>query len=126
MTRRLGLAQLILILACVLLPVSALNAEEPALKGRLVSPSGVPIRDFPITVTGDKGRKVVSTTDEFGNFSVRQLSPGIYKVAPANEPDRATTVEIKEIRPEWYQFWKDPGVKNVDIGDIQVETGKKY
>jgi hypothetical protein len=35
-------------------------------------------------------------------------------------------VEIKEIRPEWYQFWKDIGVKNVDIGDMQVETGKKY
>jgi hypothetical protein len=109
----------------VFVPFSCPRAEEPALKGQLTAPSGQAIQGFPVIVESTHGR-YVTTTDESGNFSVFQLPPGKYSVAPANEPALMTNVTIERKTAKWYEFWKKNEVKPMDIGKIEIETGKKY
>lgn len=116
-------------IACLLFAMLAIPpvamAEEPALQGRLVSPGGTPIKDFPVTVEGNN-RKWVTTTDKEGNFEIETLPPGTYQVAPANEPEQTQAIQIQETERRWYEFWKKEEPKPVIMQEMQIETGKTY
>ena len=109
----------------IFLLASSPKAEEPALRGQIISPTGQAIQGFPVIIDSDEG-SFVTTTDESGHFSVHQLPTGDYSIAPANEPHLKMDFKIRKIYPKWYEVWKKSVIEPVDIGKIELEVSKKY
>lgn len=102
------------------------RAEEPLIRGSVVTPTGVPMRSYPVAIEGKtaRGERFNSyvTTDQKGLFEVYQLPPGTYTAIPAGEPDSGNK-EVTIKRKPFFNFWKSD--KTQDLGKLIVKPGSK-
>jgi hypothetical protein len=126
MTRYLGwIAAMAVGAMCIAPPVIAQD-HYPAVQGKLMSPEGVLIKDYPVVVTGmakdGKSVRTFVTTNADGTFAVFDLPAGTYQIAPAGEPGRSKNFEV-----ELSKWWTGGSVKaTTNVGTISVPLGKKY
>lgn len=97
--------------------------QEPLVKGRVTTPSGAPLKSYPVTIqgttaAGDKFNSYV-TTDQKGAFEVRQIPPGAYTAFPAGQPESAVGVTID--KKSWFGTSQEPK----DLGNFTVAPGSK-
>jgi len=114
----------IFILAVVLICTATAEglAQQGEVKGTLSTPAGTPVEGYPVIISGagQSGEPTnwISSTNSMGEFLVEQLPPGVYTAAPANEPEAATSFEIKA----------DKGDAPNDSADVEVQVtpGDKF
>lgn len=101
------------------------NAAMPVgnpIQGRLVLPSSVPVRGFPVILRGQQGQDTIAFTDDNGVFVAHALPPGEYTIIPANRwgPERKAVVpESKRGRWAWLFGRGDPAPP-ADVGVIEI------
>jgi hypothetical protein len=89
------------------------GAQEPSVSGKIEAAPGDPLAKQPITIepldpTAQFDGKVVTFSNEDGDFSFFNLPPGRYRVTPMDSPQNSREITIEEQSPLPF-LWSDPG-----------------
>lgn len=94
------------------------EAGEPVAKGLLVTPAGVPLKSYPVTIEGTtaSGQKYNSyvLTDDKGKYQINQLPPGHYTAIPAGQTGSAVPLNLPSQKPT-----------TVDLGTLSLAPGPR-
>lgn len=92
------------------------------IQGRLVLPSSVPVRGFPVILRGQQGQDTIAFTDDNGIFVAHALPPGEYTIIPANGWGPERTAVVPESKRSWWRrlFGRGDPAPPADIGVIEI------
>lgn len=109
-------------LVALLLIGPADAGDVPVITGKLVSNGDMPLKGYPVIVTGNEV-SMVALTNDTGQFQIGDLPKGNYTVKVANSGEVIVNIEIKSTNEKipFWKFWKKPDTKeSVQLGQINI------